>query len=238
MIKASIDRPKLERSLKKYAKQFGDSNAQAVSRWGVQVCRELVNDTLPFKAKGKGSPSAQQRAAIQKDIGRVMHVLDGSSRKKKRQNKNLISSPSEVIEWMNQNRTSNNRTKKLPNDQRKTCTIDVFNKTVGVLMKMAGIAKGGFIGAGNDIAQAQKGANRITIGKNVASYAHKHSRFGSSTTPRFGWSSSATLSNHASHTGMEYVLKKSSMKNAISWGLKKTVTWYRSALRKIDQQKP
>jgi len=240
MIKASIDRPKLERSLKRFAKEFGDTNATAIARWGVQSCREAALETLPWKTKGSDSAKKQQQAAIQKDIGRVCNVQETVSRaRRKAGGERLLQSPADVIAWMDQNRAENHRTRKLPPAQKKTVSRTVFTATVRLLMKHAGIAKGGFIGAGMEIAKAQKGANRIAIGKNFLSYAQKHSAFGSATRPRPGFATSATLKNRAAHTGSAYVLKKSGLKRAIEFGLKKTVQWYsRAVSAQNKKQKP
>lgn len=236
MIKASIDRPKLERSLKRFAKEFGSTGAQAICRWGVQTCRELAGETLPWKSKG--NPRTQHKRAIERDLGRVVFVLDALPRGKKDRPR-ILRSAQECAAWMDENRGKNHRTHKLPPSERKTCSKAVFAQTVKLLMAHAGIAKGGFLGAGIEIAKSQKGADRITIGKNLFSYAQKHTRFGTATRPRPGFTSSATLTNRAAHTASEYVLKTASAKRAIDWGLKKTVTWYRSALRRQDQsQKP
>lgn len=232
MIKASIDRPKLERSLKRFAKDFGDTNAQAICRWGVQTCRELAGETLPWKTKG--NPRTQHKTAIERDLGRVVFVMQ-SMTKAAAASPRTLKTAQECVEWMNENRGKNNRTKKLPPQSRKQCSPSTFKQAVRLLMNHAGIAKGGFLGAGMEIAKAQKGADRISIGKNLFSYAQKHSRFGSATRPRSGFSPTATLTNRASHTGLEYVLKTASAKRAIDWSLKKTVTWYRSALRRQDK---
>ena len=73
MIKAEIDQPKLERSLKRFAKQFGDTNAQAVIRWSVQVCRELAMETQVW---GKVKTRKKQEGAMYKDALNVLLVVE------------------------------------------------------------------------------------------------------------------------------------------------------------------
>lgn len=235
MIHASIDRPKLEKSLKRFAKEFGDSTATAVARWGVQVCREMALETLPWKTKDSESAKKQQQNAIERDLGRVCNARDHVSKaRKKGDDDRLIKTPSEAISWMDENRIKNNRTRKLTPEKRRDIPRSVFNATVRLLMKNAGIAKGGFIGAGMEIAKAQKGPDRINIGKNFLSYAQKHKSFGSATLPRPGFSPSSKLTNRSRHTGLPYVLKTSAPKKAIDMGLKKTVKWYEKALKAQD----
>lgn len=234
MIKAEVDKAELQRSLRKYSKQFGESSSQAVVRWSVQTCRELAFETLPFGNKS-GKAKAAQKAAIERDTGRVMNVVQKMPRKSK--NVRILKSPAQVIGWMDQNRTSDNRTKKLPKSERMVCTRRTFNAAVRLMMAHAGIAKGGFIGAGQDIARAQKGASKITIGKSYLGYTQKHSRFGRATKPRSGFKPAAKIQNTAEHTALKYVLKKSSIKKAIDFGLKKTIKWYSRTIRALDKKK-
>jgi hypothetical protein len=232
-ITAKIDRPKLEKSLKRFSKDFGETSAQAVVRWSVQTCRELAVETLPWKSKDKGNPKKQQQSAIEKDLGRVVFVQQIPRRS---DNKRVLKNAADCIAWMDQNRTTNNRTKKLPASEKKVCSPTVFKAAVRTLMKRAGIAKGGFLGAGMEIAKAQKGPERMTIGKNFLGYAQKHSGFGSAVRPRPGFTPKSTLTNRAAHTSSEYVLKKSSIRRATDWALKKTVKWYQRALKAQDKK--
>jgi hypothetical protein len=73
VIKAKIDRPQLEKSLKKFAKLFGETSAQAVVRWSVQTCRELAMET---QAWGKVQTKKKQEGAILADAYNVLLVVD------------------------------------------------------------------------------------------------------------------------------------------------------------------
>jgi hypothetical protein len=144
----------------------------------------------------------------------------------------------EVSEWIDSNR-KRGRTKAVPINERPFCSEALFDKTIKARRQLAGIAKGGWIGAGQQIAMAQKGTDRINIGKNFLGYAQKHSKFGTATRPRTGFFPVASITNKSAHSGDSNVLKDSSAKQAIDWGLKKTVKWYASALRRQNQkQKP
>jgi hypothetical protein len=55
MAKNGIDVAKFERSIAKFAKQFGESNEQAVVRWGVQAARELAVVTSVFGGRSGGN---------------------------------------------------------------------------------------------------------------------------------------------------------------------------------------
>jgi len=238
--------PKLERSLKRLAKDLGDNNAQAIARWGVQTCRELAKSTQAF---GDKKTRQVQEGAITSDAYNVLLVVDSlrSTGKGYRvENKGkfytvsgrkVLKSPDEVHDWIELNRTRRRgRTARLPVEERRVVVRSVFKAGMKKRLALAGLAKGGWIGAGQDIAAAQKGTDRINIGKNFLGYAQKHSAFGKSTHPQPGWSPSAKLTNKASHVSSNHVLKSSHIESAVQWGLRKTITWYQSALRRQNQK--
>jgi hypothetical protein len=231
-MRATFDMPKLERSLKRFASDFGDTSAQAVIRWSVQVCRELAVDTQPF---GK-SVRKKQELAIVADAYRVLFTYPRALTSAQKRSERSLNSAQAVNSWMDANRGKNNRTRNLGKGDRKICSLATLRKAIRIRMKVAGAAKGGFLGAGQDIARAQTGGNRITIGKNFVSYAQKQTRFGDATKPQNGFNPVATLRNNASHSSKDYVLKRSRIDSAVGFGLKKTLTWYRAAIRAIDQK--
>lgn len=226
--------PKLERSLKRFASDFGDTNAQAVVRWSVQTCRELAFETQPF---GKRNPRKTQELSIVADAYRVVFTYRGSLTSAQKKSRRAITSADQLLGWMDTNRGKNNRTRNLPKGERKICSLATLRKAVRIRMKNAGIAKGGFIGAGKAIARAQTGDGKISIGRNLFGYAQKHTSFGDATRPRSGFNPSATLKNKASHTAKEYVISKGKIDKAVSFGLSKTVKWYAKTLRSLDRKK-
>jgi hypothetical protein len=267
VIKASIDRPKLEKSLKRFSQKFGETNAQAVVRWGVQTCRDLAMETQVFgrnasnsgTGDGKGlGPKAIQQRAILRDAYNVLFVAKTmkSVHWKKgtgflivmEKGKNpfnvplhrVLNSPLEVNWWVDMHRTRRRaRTAKIPATERKFCSQQVFKKAMADRFKNVGMAKGGWIGAGKEIARAQTGMNRIDIGKNYLSYTHKFARYGSAKKPVKGWTPAAYLTNRVRHVAASNVLKPTQIDKSIQWGLVKTVAWYRAAVRNIDRsQKP
>jgi hypothetical protein len=230
MIKATIDRPKLEKSLKRFAKDFGDTNAQALCRWGVQACRELAGSSQVF---GTGTAAKKKQwGSIEAGMNNVLITVPKSDRRKTR----FLQSAQEAHDFINSNQDSKGRTKKLPIEQRAFISDALFKKVLKERQKLAGMAKGGWIGAGQAIAAAQKGTDRISIGKNFLGYTQKHSKFGSARKPVSGWKPTAELSNRVRHSGASNVLSPSDSKKAMDWSLKKTVKWYASALRRQNQK--
>lgn len=233
MIKASIDRAKFEKSLKRFSREFGDTNAQALCRWGVQVCRELAGSTQVFGRTAEAK--RKQWNAIEAGARTIVNIVGNVKQRKSR----MITTVEELSQWIDSNRGAKGHTKSVPISQRPFVTEALFQKTLKQRRKAAGIAKGGWIGAGQTIAAAQKGTDRISIGKNFLGYAQKHAHFGKAVKPRAGFFPKAELTNTARHTTSPWVMKPRDFKTAADWGLKKTVTWYRSALRRQNQtQKP
>jgi len=254
VITAKFDRPKLERSLKRASKAFGDTTAQAVCRWGVFTCRDLAVQTQAWgrtrygKGTKKDSPQMPsggkntvdpkmakgvQEGAMFIDALRVILIRDVVGPK----NKKALRSAGEVNDWIEVNRTRRRgRTAKLSIDQRKVCTPKVFKDAMRIRFKLAGMAKGAWLGAGQDIAKAQQGADRINIGKGYLSWTQKHSRRGHGTPAKSGWSPSAILKNNAAHSASPHVVSARAKNESISAGLDKTVKWYNKALKaKLDK---
>ena len=249
MIKATIDRPKLERSLKYFAKKFGETTAQAVVRWSVQSCRELALETQVW---GRTGTRKKQIQAILADSYKVLLVVDELKPTPKgfrvtNQGKVYHVSKSDVCldaqsvnDWIEINRTGRNgRAPKnaIPITERKVCTRAVHGKAMRERYKRAGIAKGGWLGAGQDIARAQTGQEKILIGKSYMAYAQKHVHFGSAKKPSNGWKPVSSITNKSGHSGSKHVLSSNAPKKAIDFGLSKTIKWYKSTLRALDKTK-
>jgi hypothetical protein len=249
VLTAKIDRPKLEASLKRAAKAFGETSAQSVVRWGVSVCRDLAVQTQAFGSnrfggKGKKSRPSQsgsgnnhvdtsfakglQEGAIVSDAFNVIMIVPAVGPK----NKKGLRTPGEVNDWIEMNRTRRRaRTAKLAIEDRKVCTEAVFKAAMKIRFKNAGMAKGGWLGAGMVIARMQSGTERINIGKNFLSYAQKHSNYGTAKPPMNGYSPTAEMFNRVRHSGARTVLSDKAKNAAIEWGLRKTLTWYKKATK-------
>lgn len=267
MISASIDRPKLERSLKENAKQFGETGAQAVVRWSVQTARDLAFETQvwgrtssesetkeDYEGKGIG-PQAKGKRAILRDAYNVLFVaksikpqnykkgtgflvvMEKGGKPFSLHSDRVITTESAVNWWIDMHRTRRrSRTAKIPATERKFVSKTIFRKALKKRLENVGIAKGGWIGAGQDIAKAQVGLERIEIGRTYFGYAHKHAHFGSAKKPSNGWKPAADITNKASHVATDHVLKRTAIDKAINFALKKTVKWYEHTIRALDKK--
>ena len=246
-ITAKFDQPKLERSLKRFASRLGETNAQAVIRWSVQVCRELAMETQVF---GRSKTRKKQEGAIYKDAMNVLLVVERLEKTKGRSYRatnqgrsygvsarKALLDESSINNWIEINRTKRNaRTAELPVSERMICDQKTFKKAIKSRLARSGMAKGAWIGAGNEIANAQTGSDKQNIGRNFLSYTQKHQKWGSAKRPLSGWRPSANLTNKLSYSGNTKVLSKSGITKAIQFGLKKTITYYSKTLRAIDKK--
>ena len=245
-MKAKFDMPKLERSLKRFAKDFGETNAQAVVRWSVQACRELAMETQVWGTK---NTRGIQEGAIFADSLNVLLVVDSlqsSGRGYRATNQGKVYhvsrdkaclSAEEVNDWIELNRTRRRgRTARLPVYERKACDKRTHTAAMKIRYKRAGMAKGAWLGAGADIARAQTGMDRMAIGKNFLSYAQKHSKWGSARPSLTGWKPFAEITNRTAHSADKNVLTRGGKDRAVAWSLKKTLAWYKKAVKRLNQK--
>lgn len=246
-MQSQIDKPKLEKTLKAFAKKFGDTSAQAVIRWSVNACRELAFETQVW---GKSQTKGKQEMAMMADAYNVLVVVD-----ELRRGKTGITATNQgrkygvpadraiwdivgVNDWIEQNRTRRRgRTSKLPISERNIVSRQIFQKAMRERNKRAGMAKGGWIGAGQTIARAQHGIAKVNIGKNYLSYAQKHESYGTAEKPASGWRPFSKLTNKLAYSSDKNVLTTGGAKRSIDWSLKKTVKWYGMAMKELDKKR-
>lgn len=252
-MKAELDMKKLQRDLEKFSKQFGDSSAQAVTRWGVQVARELAKDTYA-RGRKKGERGAEEKGvsaqrqqldAIRKDALNVLLVVDslrstGRSFRATNQGKSypvqaskIITDERAVMTWVDQHRKGRRRrTRKLPVEEKRVITKATMTKYMRLKKDRIGIAKGAWVNAGMQLVRAQTGAGRVTISPSYLAYARKAARgAGSAQAAKSGFNPTAELNNPVSYSSDSEILPSRDLNGAVAWGLKKTLTWYRMAMR-------
>jgi hypothetical protein len=110
-------------------------------------------------------------------------------------------------------------------------TLERLKKALTIRFKKAGMAKGGWLGAGQTIARAQTGQGRINIGRNFLGYAQKHERFGTAKKPLNPFKPTTELRNAVRHTASPDVVSPVAKQKATAWGLTKTIQWYRKAAK-------
>jgi len=216
------DTAKLEASLKKYSKMFGENSAQAVTRWGVQSGRELAFHT---QAYGKVGTKKKQITAITADAKKVVNILPRASKKLD------LQSADECVDWINENRKNKHRRVRRLKSGRKSVSLTNFRKAIKIKSVSVGKAKGSWLGAAMQIAGKQKGTSRINIGKNYLGYAQKWASLGKAVAAQNGFSPSAKVTSTVDYVADQYVLKKTAISQSVNLALKNTVKWYKKALK-------
>jgi hypothetical protein len=229
------------------AASFGETNHDMIARWGVATCRDLIEKTQSWGTKKDAKK--KQETAIWKDINRAVYVIwpqDAIRRLKKKKLTGMringrqvrftpdqnLTSARKVNDFIDLNRTSRKaRVPRLAPDLKGACTYEHRRTAAASRMRRIGKAKGGWIGAGIAIGAKSKIGSRITIGKNIANYAHKYKSGGSATIARSVWHPVGKITNNVAHVSTDYVLKKSDAQKAILNGALKTMKWYVSAIK-------
>jgi hypothetical protein len=143
----------------------------------------------------------------------------------------ILKSPQAIVDFVDINRT--NRKGRVPTLNRQVKGIASkpnIKKAVAMKVKRAGIAKGGWIGAGKAIGAKQRKGSRITIGKDVAQYAHKLKSGGTATMKRDTWNPIGKIINNVPYVSTDYVLKKSDAADAINEGGRFAIKEYEKAM--------
>lgn len=249
MITSQIDMKELERDLVKTAALFGEANETGIARWGVAIGRRVIKETQVW-GDGKAAKTKHEDA-MTRDVKRVAIVLQDPKltrlvdRKKlggltvkgekftfnPRQN---ITTAKGLNDWIDLNRSK--KSGRPPKQGLKNGTICVTTgKVVMQAMrerfKRIGKAKGGWIGAGQGIGVFQKIGSRLTIGKNVASYAHKFKSSGRASMKKDQWNPEGTMINSVPYSSDPHVLKHDQLQKAIIDGGKNTITWYEKSMQ-------
>jgi hypothetical protein len=254
VIQPQIDTKGIERQLMAMANDFGESNESAICRWGVAVARDLVKRT---QAWGDDTDAKKkQENAIMKDMNRAVFsvskpsYVNGVSKGKLSglvingelvtfTPDRILKTAKEVNDFIDLNRTDRRgRVPRMKSNMKGIASTKSVNAALKIRFRRAGVAKGGWIGAGISIGSKQRKGSRITIGKNVASYAHKFKSGGTSSLSRSVWTPIGMITNNVAHVSSEHVLKKSDATNAINQGGRMTLEWYKNAMdRKLKRKR-
>ena len=254
--KVTVDMRKLERSLRIFGRDHGESASQAIMRWGVQTCRELAVATAAFGGRGGGKFSAKateekQHVAIWKDAAKVILIVDEMTPTARGfkvrnqgktyyvQNHQALTSASEVNQWIRSNQRRDKRATLRAIQDRKAARKEVVEEALALRYRQAGQAKAGWLAAGKDMASGQVGMQRLNIGAGFLRYAQKTRGTGSAKKPESKWSPVGFVTNDVRHSRDSSVLSKREIDRAMVGGIKNTIRFYRAALRaKQKKRKP
>lgn len=248
VLRSKFDEKSMRRKLKNLAKSYGDSQEQMIKRWGVQTCRDMAKYTQVFGNKPKVHKMAMMKDAVNviytykgraKQTGKGVRVTARNGQMIYFAGDRVLSNEAEVLRWIEQNRKGkNSRTKRLAIDQKKVCSDALLRRAVNQKYKLtAGSAKDGWLDAGDDIARGQRGRNPARISKSLMKFARKSKRQGNSITRSRFMRATGYLNNKLPYVRSKYVLKSSSKRRAVADGARKTLKWYRMAIRAENRKK-
>ena len=212
-------------SFKKWSKKFGDSSNDALVRLSVAVSRELAIKTAPpgrSKKKQIQSIIAGARANIITVSAREFRKIANASKPAMKINHQwvrlredqILRSPDAINEHIEKNRGSDGRVRRLQPRNKAVCRRPDMNKTLVRRKRLAGVAKGSWIGAGNRIARYSGTVGKV--GRNFLAWARKHADKGTARFHRrlLGKSESRLISK-APATKDAGILSRQSVKAAI-----------------------
>lgn len=248
-LKVKFDEASMRRKLKKVEERYENNQAQAVKRWGVMTCRELAKYTQIF-----GSKPSFHKATMFKDALRVIYTHEGTSKstasgrsisfkvlgvRRTTTNDKYMMSEAAVIKWIDQNRTGKHRhTVRIPPNKKKACSNALLRRAINRKHKLtSGMAKDGWLDAGEQIAKGQRGDKPDKIGLKLMKFARKPARLGSVKEGSRGMKSFGILTNKVSYVSSSNVLSAANKKKAIRDGMSKTMKWYKHAIKAENKKK-
>lgn len=241
-----VDEAALRRNFSKWQKKFGDSAAQAVSRLSVGVAREtaiLVEPKGKSKKKVVNGIVAGARSNIVAIPARDFNKLSAKRRPGFKfghrwvtlDADQLLRGESEIQRFIEANRDGRGRVRKLSPERKAVAKKGDFNKVLVKRKRLAGIAKGSVLGAGMRAARFQRGGRRLSIGKNFMAWAQKHAGFGTAKRRRRAFGPEIRLISEARHTRNNDIVSQQDVKEASRRAWRKTLAWYRHAMRELDK---
>ena len=234
-LSAKLDSKKMN----KFRRQFGESSNQALVRLGVGVAKEAATLTKPM-GRSKKKVIAGIVAGAKSNIADIPGRKFNQIAKKKSPAFNfrngwvrldqdqILKSPEDIYSFIEKHRTSKGRVKKLPARDKAICKTADMNKTLAKRKKLAGVAKGSWLGAGKFLAKKSRGPEPARVGKNFMSWAQKHSDLGrAKLVKRVLGKSEAHLISKAPATRDKGIFSRDEARQSVKDSWRKTLAWYR-----------
>ena len=230
--------------MRTFSKHFGETSNQSLLRVGVQTAKEAAELTMPI---GRSKKLITQniitgaRINVVDVVARRFNALAKRAKPRfKMRNKWVALPPNQILRdagevdrFIEKHRNAKGRVEKIQPEERAVCKRSDMNKTLVRRKKLAGIAKGSWIGAGRKLARRARGPNPPRIGKNFMNWTQKHADKGNGKlrTALLGKSHVLLISN-APHTKDKGILPPRLVKDAVKRGWKKTLNWYRREVKR------
>jgi len=264
MIDAKLDTRKLARSIKGWAKDFGETNETALAKLSAETCRQLAAKTQPW---GTGIKARKKiEGAIAKDVRKSVRTVPNDYFN------DLLAQRKRSVKWRNQwvtikvsdllmsETTLNNHVESMRTAKRgkvdsrqispnnlKVAAEDVAGRTIAKRIQKAGIAKGAWVLAGRELTEMVRrgpataaAMKRQGIGKRYMNWAQKAARAsgtrGFATPIKNLWRPQMKVSNRARHTASPRILSKGEINKAILASFRKLKRNYEQAFHAMDKR--
>ena len=237
--------------IKRLAKIIGEDASQATARLAVSAGKNLANKSRPWGLTKDARKEIEEN--IKDSAARVCYVvkkptfltkLKKGGRKARVKYKGgfgtwhqvqpgqIMSDPGQISRQIDKVRAGKtNPPRWIPWDQMVVCSKTAFTNTIRARRKRVGMNKGGWIGAGLAAANFQKGKDKATIGKNVASWAQKHTDQG---TARWDGQNKFVMMVNYTRNATQ-LLPSSSEQAAMERSWQDTQAWYKRAIKRMEE---
>ena len=239
-VSAKLDSEKLN----KFRRKFGESSNQALVRLGVDTAKLAAVLTQP-EGKGKKKIIKGINSGAKRNIAPLPAKAFSYFTKQKRisfpfqgswvtlREDQVLRSPSEIYDFVEKHRDSKGRVKSLPRGKRAICKQGDMDKAMTARRKLAGVAKGSWLGAGKSLAKKSKGPDPARVGKNYMAWAQKHAKLGESKfIKRILGKSEVHLISNAASTKDKGLFSRQAAKEAIEKASRITLNYYRREVKR------
>lgn len=255
MIDGKIDTAQLAQSVRKWSRDFGDTNEETLARIGAEACRNLAHRCQPWGVNAKSRRTLEKAvfldaakvlvpvmdAAIWAQIlaGDVRALPDKAGNWQRFNPGNVLRDKTQINAFVERKRNGGRIKGNVPFAQRGICWHADAKAVMRERTKRAGIAKGGFLMAGLEITRIA-GKKGLGIGARFGAWAvaaaRAHGVNGSAVFLRSFFNPKITINNPARHSRSFRVLRQRDAKGAIEAGFKRSLSFYKRALQKMDRK--
>ena len=234
-LSAELDSKKMN----KFRRQFGESSNQALVRLGVDTAKMAAVRTQP-EGKGKKKIIKSINSGANKNIAALPAKTFNYFANKRSpafpfqgswvrlDDSQILRGPGEIYDFVEKHRDNKGRVKSLSRGRRAICKQGDMDKAMTARRKLAGVAKGSWLGAGKSLARKSKGPEPASVGKNYMSWAQKHSDLGrAKLVKRVLGKSEAHLISKAPATKDKGIFSRDEARQSVKDSWRKTLAWYR-----------
>lgn len=237
-----------ERKFQKFQKDFGETTRQALIRVGVQAAKEAAVGTWPFGKNKKAIVKNIESGARKNIVGIPARGFNeiakrhspafpfGKGQWVKLDPFQILRSADEVNKFIEKSRMPNGRVRKFNKVDKAICKESDMRRTLTNRKKLAGVAKGSWLGAGKMLSRRSRGPEPARVGKNFIGWAQRHADKGKAKMRTVGvGKDEVRLISNAPATKVDEIFSDGHGRKAIGIAFRKTLSWYRRAAKRRFQ---